>query len=101
MVGREDWESRMQYWHRLKGAAGGAGAHLRILLAIASFVIYASAVLALHPDRNNGFVAEREAFAAAVSTTVYQAPLGTIYSGLAKRVRDSNTPLITALEQTV
>jgi len=91
--------ARMQFWLRLKGGAGGAGAHLRILLAIASFVIYVSAVVGLHPDRNN-FLAEREAFAAAVSSAVYGAPLGTAYLGVATVIHYSDTPLATALEQT-
>lgn len=46
------------------------------------------------------FLAEREAFSAAVSTTVYGAPLGTMYSGVSARIRDPNTPLETALKQT-
>jgi hypothetical protein len=91
--------ARMQYWLRLKRRAGGAGSHLRILLAIASFVIYVSAVAGLHPDRND-FLAEREAFAAAVSSAVYGAPLGTAYLGVATVIHYSDTPLATALEQT-
>jgi hypothetical protein len=82
-----------------KGLSGGAGARIRVLLAFASFIIYSTAVLALHQDRNNRLIAEREAFAAAVSTAVYHAPLGTAYSGVSASVRDANTPLRTALEQ--
>jgi hypothetical protein len=77
------------------------GATIRALLAAASFLIYACAVLALHQHRTAPFVPEREAFAAAVSTTVFGAPLGTMYSGVEARLRDANTPLETALEQTV
>jgi hypothetical protein len=100
----------VQAWCRFTGNAGSVGARIRILLAIASFAIYASAVLALHQHRNMAFLGEREAFAAALSTTVYGAPLGTIYSGVSARisaytgvsarVRDPNTPLETLLKQT-
>jgi hypothetical protein len=76
-------------------------ATIRILLAVASFLIYACAVPALHQHRTAPFVPEREAFAAAVSTTVFGAPLGTMYSGVEARFRDANTPLETALKQTV
>jgi Flp pilus assembly protein TadB len=88
----------------LAGAAGTVlrptlSASIRVLLAAASFVIYASAVLALRQDRDHPFIAEREALAAAVSTAVYHAPLGTTYSGVSASVRDVNTPLRTALKQ--
>jgi hypothetical protein len=77
------------------------GAAIRVLLAVASFLIYACAVLALHQHRTAPFVPEREAFAAAVSTAVFGAPLGTMYSGIMVRIRDTNKPLETALKQTV
>jgi hypothetical protein len=82
-------------------ATGDIGAAVRVLLAIAAFLIYTSGVLALHQHRTAVFVPEREAFAAAVSTTVFGAPLGTMYSGVMARIRDANTPLETALKQTV
>jgi hypothetical protein len=82
-----------------KGLAGDAGAGIRVLLAAASVTIYASAVLALRQDAYNPLLAEREAFATAVSTVVYHAPLGTAYSGVSASIRDANTPLGTALEQ--
>jgi hypothetical protein len=72
---------------------------MRVLLAFASFMIYATGVLALHQDRGNPFLAEREALAAAVSTAVYHAPLGTAYSGVSASIRDVPTPLRTALKQ--
>jgi hypothetical protein len=87
-------------WRQVRGAARGGEARIKIVLAIASFVIYASAVLALQQHQNMPFRAEREAFAAAVSTIVYGAPLGTMYLGVSARIRDSNTPLKTALKQT-
>src|SRR6516165_6438485 len=77
------------------------GATIRVLLAVASFLIYAFAVLDLDQYRTAPFVPEREAFAAAVSTAVFGAPLGTMYSGVEARLRDANTPLETALKQTV
>jgi hypothetical protein len=80
-------------------AGANIGAHIRIVLAIASFVIYATAVLMLGQHRNIPFLPEREAFAAAVSTTHFGAPLGTMYSGLRARIRDPNTPLEPALKQ--
>jgi hypothetical protein len=81
------------------GVACSARVCIRIFLTVASFIIYASAVLALHQDRNNQFLAERGAFAAAVSSAVYHAPPGTAYSSVSARVRDLNTPLETALKQ--
>jgi hypothetical protein len=84
-------------------SAGNLTAGTRIILAIGSFVIYASAVLALHQHelRNIPFVPEREAFAAAVSTILFGAPRGTMYSDLTTRVRDPSTPLKAALRQAV
>jgi hypothetical protein len=76
-----------------------AETRIRVLLAFASFLIYATAVLALHEDRDNPLLAEREAFATAASTAVYHAPLGTAYSGVSASVRDFKTPLRTALKQ--
>jgi hypothetical protein len=91
----------IQAWRRSRLAAGDPGAAVKVLLAIASFTIYACAVLALHQHRTAMFVPEREAFAAAVSTAVFGAPLGTMYSGIMVRIRDPNTPLETALNQTI
>lgn len=90
----------MQAW-RPREAAGDTGAAVRVLLAVAAFLIYTCAVLALHQHRTAPFIPEREAFAAAVSTAVFGAPLGTMYSGVEARLRDANTPLETALKQTV
>jgi hypothetical protein len=87
----------MQAWERLREPGGT----IRALLAVASFLIYACAVLALHQHRSEPFIPEREAFAGAVSTTVFGAPLGTMYSGVETRLRDAKTPLETALRQTV
>ena len=92
--------SRMRRWHRLTGAVDVAGAYLRILLAIASFLIYGSAVLALGQYRTAALVAERFPIASAVSTIVYGAPLGTAYSDVSARILDPNTTLDTALKQT-
>jgi hypothetical protein len=72
---------------------------MRMLLAITSFVIYVAALAALRQDRNNVFLAEREAFAAAVSAAVYHAPLGTMYSGVSERLWDLDTPLEPALKR--
>ena len=84
-----------------KIAGARIGAHIRIALAIVSFVIYAAAVLTLGQYSNIPFLPEREAFAAAVSTTHFNAPLGTMYSGPSARIRDPNTPLAAALKQVV
>jgi len=94
-------EVSRQAWRRLRVAAAEPGAAVRVLLAVASFVIYICAVLTLHQHRTAPFTPEREAFAAAVSTTVFGAPLGTMYSGVEARLRDANTPLEATLEQTV
>jgi hypothetical protein len=79
--------------------ARGTGVQIRLLLAVLSFIIYVSVVVALRQDRDNQFLAEREAFATAVSTVVYHAPLGAAYSGVSASIRDVNTPLGTALKQ--
>jgi hypothetical protein len=91
----------MQAWRWPRVAIGDTGATVRVLLAVAAFLIYTCAVLALHQHRTAPFIPEREAFAAAVSTAVFGAPLGTMYSGVEARIRDTNTPLETALKQTV
>jgi hypothetical protein len=90
---------RVQSSDLLRESAVSAGPRIRLLLAVASFIIYATVVLVLHQDRSNQFLAEREAFAVAVSSALYHAPLGTAYSGVSIAVRDLNTPLETALEQ--
>ena len=54
---------------------------LRIGLVIASFIIYAAAVLVLREHRFSQYDAEQLELAAAVSNLVYGAPIGTIYSG--------------------
>ncbi len=61
-----------------------ASTSIRICLAIASFVIYAAAVTVLREHRYSEYHAERFGLAAAVSNSVYGAPIGTIYSGLLK-----------------
>jgi hypothetical protein len=99
MVGPEERVS-VRVWRQLTGALDSVGARIRLFLAIASFGIYASSVLALHQHRDVPFHAEREAYAAAVSTIVFGAPFGTLYSGVSARIRDPNTPLETALKQT-
>ena len=48
----------------------------RMVAAVASFIIYASAVVALQQYRENFFYVERVGLAAAVSNVVYQAPFG-------------------------
>ena len=88
----------MQLLVRLRGARG-TGAQIRLSLAVLSFIIYASVVVVLRQDRNNQFLAEREAFAGAVSSAFYHAPLGTAYSGVSVNIRDINMPLEMALEQ--
>jgi len=72
---------------------------MRMLLAITSFVVYVAALLALRQDRDNVFLAERDAFAAAVSAAVYHAPLGTTYSGVSRWFWDFDTPLEPVLKK--
>ena len=88
-------------WPKSKIVRTRTGAHIGIALVIASFVIYATAVLILWQYSHIPFLPEREAFAAAVSKTHFGAPLGTMYSGPSARIRDPNTPLDAELKQAV
>ncbi|HXQ68141.1 MAG TPA: hypothetical protein VN980_16335, partial [Alphaproteobacteria bacterium] len=55
---------------------------IRLGLAVASFIIYAAAVMVLREHRYSQYLAEQFEVAAAVSNVVYGAPIGTIYSSL-------------------
>jgi len=73
---------------------------LAIGLAIVSFLIYACTVFTLPQVRDARFCCEEEDFAAAVSNTMYGAPLGTVYSGLADYFHERwNEPLSLTLEK--
>ena len=53
-----------------------------IILAVASFLIYAATVFALPQVRDNSYPCERSSIAAAVTNVVYGQRLGTVYWGL-------------------
>jgi hypothetical protein len=72
---------------------------LRSLLAAGSFVIYALAILVLHQERTNPFLAERGSLAAAVSSVVYHTPLGTADASVVALLRDWQTPIASALKK--
>jgi hypothetical protein len=59
-----------------------------VMTAAGSFVIYASAVLALHQYHDNTFCCERVGLAAAVSNVVYGAPLGKVYPAIQAQLLD-------------
>jgi hypothetical protein len=66
---------------------------LRVGAAAISFVIYASAVVALHQHYDNSFCCERIGLAAAVSHVVYGAPLGTVYPEIQKQLDGAQAPI--------
>jgi hypothetical protein len=86
----------MRGWPRFRRAS----AYLRVSLAIAALLVYATTALALHQYRNMNFYAERGALAAAISTTVYGAPLGASYSGVNAYIHNPNTALLQSVRLT-
>ena len=73
---------------------------LRIGLAIASFIIYAAAVMVLREHRYSHYISDKFTVAAAVSNLVYGAPIATIYSGLLQPFMYKPLPIQQALEAT-
>jgi len=72
---------------------------LRIITAAASFVIYASSVLALNQYRDNFLYNERVGLAAGVSYVVYRAPLGKVYPAVQAQLLDLRATAETALDK--
>jgi hypothetical protein len=73
---------------------------IRTGLAIASFVIYAVATLALDQPHHVQYDTERTSLAAAVSHVVYGAPLGTIYTGVLAPLWDPSKPMQQTFKET-
>jgi hypothetical protein len=59
-----------------------------MVAAVASFIIYASAVVTLQQYRENFYYVERVGLAAAVSNVVYQAPFGKVYPAVEAQLLD-------------
>ena len=76
---------------------GAVRTYARIILAIASLLVFAAAALLLRQgdhDSNKGeFGVDRLPITAAVSTIVYGAPIGSYYSGVAHSLLDFDTPI--------
>ena len=81
-----------------------ARGHFRIgvILAIASFLIYAGTVFSLPQVRDNSCACERSSVAAAVTNLVYGSPLGAVSSNLFKQYLKGvvDTPLKQVLRDT-
>ena len=73
---------------------------IRLGLAIASFIIYAVAVMMLREHRHSEYKAEAFELAAAISNVTYGAPIGTIYSGLLTPFVYKPIPIRQAMEET-
>ena len=73
---------------------------LRIGLAIASFIIFAAAVMVLREHRYSHYISDKFTVAAAVSNLVYGAPIATIYAGLLQPFMYKPLPIQQALEVT-
>jgi hypothetical protein len=67
---------------------------------VASFIIYASAVVALQQYRENFFYCERVGLAAGVSSVVYEAPFGTVYPAVQAKLLDLRSPVEPLLDET-
>jgi hypothetical protein len=72
---------------------------LRMVAAVASFIIYASAVVALQQYRENFFYCERVGLAASVSNVVYRAPFGKVYPAVQARLLDPRAPAEPVLDK--
>ena len=70
---------------------------LQRIVALALVITYAGAVLLLHQYRDAEFPVERQSLAAAVSNTVYGAPLGMAYTAVQRELTLSDAPLTKAL----
>jgi hypothetical protein len=72
---------------------------LRVIAAVASFIIYATAVVALQQYRENFFYCERVGLAAGVSHVVYRAPLGKVYPAVQATFLDLRAPAEPILDE--
>jgi hypothetical protein len=72
---------------------------LRVVVAVASFIIYASAVVALQQYRENFFYCERVGLAAGVSYDVYGAPFGQVYAEVQTQLLDAQPPIEAVLDR--
>jgi hypothetical protein len=72
-----------------------------VMAAAASFIIYASAVVALHQYHVNLFYCERVGLAAAVSNVVYGAPLGKVYPAIQAQLLDMGAPAEEVLDRVI
>ena len=76
---------------------GAVRAYVRIILAIASLLVFAAAALLLrqgdHDSDKWEFDVDRLPIAAAVSTIVYGAPIGSYYHGVEQALLDFDTPI--------
>lgn len=76
---------------------GAVRAYARIILAIASLLVFAAAALLLRQGDHDldkwEFDVERLPIAAAVSTIVYGAPIGSHYHGVEQALLNSDTPI--------
>ena len=72
---------------------------LRVGAAAMSFMIYASAVVALHQHYDNSFCCERIGLAAALSHVVYRGPLGDVYPEIQAQLNDAQAPLESLLDR--
>jgi hypothetical protein len=72
---------------------------LRVIAAVASFIIYATAVVALQQYRENFFYCERVGLAAGVSHVVYRAPLGKVYPAVQAKLLDLRAPAEPILDE--
>jgi hypothetical protein len=86
---------------RLKVALAQAlvSGRLQLIVAALSFIIYASAVVALQQHRDNSFCCERIGLAAAVSDVVYGAPLGKVYPEIQTQLLDMQAPVEPLLDR--
>jgi hypothetical protein len=72
---------------------------LRVIAAVASFIIYATAVVALQQYRENFFYCERVGLAAGVSHVVYRGPLGEVYPAVQAKLLDLRAPAEPILDE--
>jgi hypothetical protein len=72
-----------------------------IVLAVASFLIYATIIFSQPQVSDNTYPCERSSVAAAITNVVYGKPVGTVYKGVLDRFLETfNTPLAQVLRGT-
>ena len=74
---------------------------LQVVVAVLSFIIYASAVVVLQRHRDNSFFCERIGLATAVSHVVYGAPFGKVYPAIQIRLLDMQAPVETVFDRVI